>query len=720
MTDRRGIKYIYCAIVFFSIFSAISVHAQQINYTAEVNTLIGTAAGGNTYPGATYPFGMVQFTRPYFSTLQGFGINQLSGAGCDHMGNFPVLPLNGALSVSPDNIINLRTTITKESGIAGYYKAIVNNDILAELTVTKRTGIARFSYPANSNKATIIIGGGIASTPVTASAVVITSPHSCEGYSYGGSFCGIATPYKVYFAAEFDAGAVDFGIWKNKKIMDSASFAEGANSGAYFIFNLNKTHVVQYKIGVSYVSVNNARENLRKENPGWNFESVKENTQNEWNKYLSKIEIKDKDSVRVQQFYTHLYHTLIHPNICNDVNGEYMGADNKIHSVAPLHAQYTSFSNWDTYRTQIQLLAMLEPDVASDVVASLQSFAEQSGGGFPRWVLANVETGIMQGDPTSILTANAYAFGARDYDAKAILNIMRHGAEDSTAHSQKELTRPGLKNFLDKGYYTNASMQLEYNSADFAISRFASGAANDPYISAWYQGRAQSWKNLYNPQTKWLQSRNPDGSWKRYDEDWREATYKNYFWMVPFNLKGLIDTIGGKEIAEKRLDELFTRLDANYNQEWFAAGNEPDFQIPWIYNWTNAPYKTSQVVHRIITQEYFDKPDGLPGNDDLGAMGAYYVFCCTGLYPEIPGVGGFSVNSPFFSSAIIHLKNGDVKITGGSEHQPYIKKMKVNGKEYNSTWLPLDMLQNGCNIDFELSAKPDKSWGTSIAPPSFD
>ncbi|ANI90730.1 alpha-1,2-mannosidase [Arachidicoccus ginsenosidimutans] len=705
----------------FYIYGLISFKAgaQNTDYAKKVNTLIGTEAGGNTYPGATYPFGMVQFTRPYFSTLQGFGINQLSGAGCDHMGNFPVLPLNGRLNVSPDDIVHLRTTISKESGTAGYYKATVNDNILAELTVTKRTGMAKFSYPANSENGTVIIGGGVASTPTTASAVVITSPHSCEGYSYGGSFCGISTPYKVYFAAEFDADAINFGTWKDKKITDSASFVEGAHSGLYFVFNLNKTHVIKYKIGVSYVSVSNAKENLRKENAGWNFESVKNNAQSEWNKYLSEIEVKDKDSIHVQQFYTHLYHALIHPNICNDVNGEYMGADDKIHTTVPAHSQYTSFSNWDTYRTQIQLLSMLEPDIASDVVSSLKDFAEQSGGGFPRWVLANVETGIMQGDPTSVLVANAYAFGARNYDTKSLLNIMRHGAEDSTAHSQKELTRPGLKQYLEKGFY-NASIQLEYNSADFAVSRFASDACDDPYVSAWYESRAQGWKHLYNPERKWLQSRNADGSWKRYDEDWREATYKNYFWMVPFNLKALIDTIGGQKVAEQRLDELFTRLDANYGQDWFAAGNEPDFQIPWIYNWAGAPYKTQQVVNRIIKEEYFDKPDGLPGNDDLGTMGAFYVFSCLGIYPEIPGVGGFSINSPFFSSAVIHLKSGDVKITGGNEDKPFIRKMKIDGKEYNSTWLPLNLIKNGCDINFELGGKPDKAWGTSVPPPSFN
>ncbi len=716
MNYRINKKLLFLILFFFAL-SIFRLNAQE-QYADKVNTMMGTEASGNTYPGATYPFGMVQFTRSYFSKQSGFVINQLSGAGCDHMGNFPMIPISGNLPISPDSIINLRMTISHEKGIAGYYHAMVSDSILSEFTVTERTGFARFTYPHKEQKATIIIGGGVAATSISNASIVITGKNSCEGYADGGSFCGIATPYKVYFVAQFDNNAADFGIWKDEKITKGGSFAEGRHSGVYFTFNLNDSKTIQYKIGVSYVSVENARENLKAENTAWDFNAIKDKAINKWNSYLSKIDIKSKDTSFVQQFYTHLYHALIHPNICNDVNGEYMGADNKIYRTTG--NQYTSFSNWDTYRTQIQLLSMLHPKVASDVVQSLEDFARQSGGGFPRWVLANVETGIMQGDPTSILIANAYAFGARNYDTRTVLKTMRYGAENPIANSQGVLTRPGLKNFLEKGFYTNASMQLEYNSADFAISRFALNACGDEYTSQWYLQRAQSWKKLYNPKRKWLQSRNADGSWKNYDADWREATYKNYFWMVPFNLKALIDTIGGDKAAEKRLDKLFVRLDANYGQEWFAAGNEPSFATPWVYNWAGAPYKAQAIVHRILKEQYFDKPGGLPGNDDLGAMGAYYVFSALGLFPEIPGVGGFSITAPYMQSATIHLKNGELKILGGSEYTPYIKSLKLNGKKYESTWIDWSAIENGGTLQFNLNSKPNKTWGTFQVPPSFN
>ena len=690
------------------------------NYAEEVNTLIGTKglglASGYLYPGATYPFGMVQFTPSYFSKSAGFVINQLSGAGCDHMGNFPTFPVKGKLQASPENILNYRINISKEQGHAGYYDATVQEDIRAHLTVTERTGMAKYEFPANQTMGTVIIGGGISATPINQAAIVITAPNRCEGYAVGGNFCGLPTPYKVYFVAEFDKGAVEFGTWKQKELKPNTTFAEGECSGVYFTFDLDKKKDIQYKIGVSYVSVDNARKNLRMENAGWNFDEIRGEAEKSWNHYLSKIEVEGDNADRITQFYTHLYRTMIHPNVCSDVNGEYMGADNRVYKSRS--KQYTSFSNWDTYRTQIQLLAMLEPDVTSDIVISHQDFAEQSGGAFPRWVLANVETGVMQGDPTPILISNAYAFGARNYDPRPIFKTMRTNAEIPGAKSQNIEERPGLKQYLEKGYY-NASEQLEYTSSDFAIGQFALRAIGDEF-SAWrYFHFARSWKNLFNPETGWLQSRNSDGSWKPLSEDFRESTYKNYFWMVPYDIAGLVEMIGGKKNAEQRLDEFFQRLDANYNDAWFASGNEPSFHIPWIYNWVGCPYKTQAVVNRILNEQYSGKIDGLPGNDDLGTMGAWYIFACIGLYPEIPGIGGFTINTPIFSSVKIHLKNGSIFIKGGSEKNIYIKSLKVNGVLYNSTWINWDELSNGATLEYQTSGKADLKWGTKVLPPSF-
>ena len=701
-------------------WGSLSAQSAGSNYSRQVNTLIGTKGVGLTsgylYPGATYPYGMVQFTPSYFSKRSGFVINQLSGGGCEHMGNFPTFPVKGKLKMSPDNILNYRINISEEKGHAGYYEAMVQEDIKAKLTVTERTGMASYEYPTDHQYGTVIIGGGISATPIEQAAIVITAPNKCEGYAEGGNFCGLRTPYKVYFVAEFDTDALESGTWKRNELKPNTTFAEGEYSGVYFTFDVNKKKNIQYKIGVSYVSVENARENLKAENTGWDFLQIQNQAESKWNHYLGKIEVEGTNPDRTTQFYTHLYRSFIHPNVCSDVNGEYMGADFKVHKSRSKH--YTSFSNWDTYRTQIQLLSILDPEVVSDIVISHQLFAEEAGGAFPRWVMANIETGVMQGDPTPILISNAYAFGARNYDPKPIFKTMRKGAEEPGAMSQEVEARPGLKQYLDKGYY-NASIQLEYTSADFAIAQFALHAVGDEFASWRYFHFARSWKNLYNPETGWLQSRNPDGSWKPLTEDFRESTYKNYFWMVPYDIAGLIEIIGGKAAAEKRLDEFFTRLDAGYNDAWFASGNEPSFHIPWIYNWVGTPYKAQEIINRVLNEQYSSKIDGLPGNDDLGTMGAWYVFACIGLYPEIPGVGGFTVNTPIFSSVKVHLKKGDMVIKGGSEKNIYIKSMKLNGKPYDSTWIDWDQLNNGATIEYTTSSKPDVKWGTKVTPPSF-
>lgn len=695
--------------------------ASAQTYAGKVNTLIGTKGSGLTsgylFPGATYPHGMVQFTPSYFAKHAGFVINQASGGGCEHMGNFPTFPVKGSLTASPDLIRNARITVTSEEGQAGYYKAMVQGDVKAELTVTARTGMARYTYPDSEQQGTVIIGVGLAANPIKEAAAVVTTPHSVEGYADGGSFCGSPTPYKVYFYAEFDRDAIVTGTWKDKALHPGATFAQGENSGLYLTFDLSQGRELQYRVGISYVSVENAKENLCAENDAWSFDATRTQCQQAWDKTLGMIEIQTADEVRARQFYTHLYRAFIHPSVCSDVNGEYMGADFAVHKTN--FKQYTQFSNWDTYRTQIQLLAMLEPQVASDIVVSHQDFAQQSGGSFPRWVMANIETGIMQGDPSAILVCNAWAFGARNYDPKPLFTIMRKGAEEPGAKSQSQETRPHLKQYLEKGWCP-ASMQLEYTSADFAIGQFALYAVGDAFTAARYQHFARSWKNLWNEETGWLQSRHGDGSWKGIGDDWREATYKDYFWMVPYNIKALVELCGGNEKAVARLDEYFSRLDAGYGDEWFASGNEPSWGIPWVYNWCGQPWKTSQVIRRVLNEQYTDAIDGLPGNDDLGSMGSWYVWACLGLYPEIPAVAGFSLNTPLFPKAIVHLPAGDLIITGGSEKTPYTRSLLVNGKKHQGTWLPLSDIEGGATLQFSTSAAPDKKWGTDAEPPSFE
>jgi len=237
------------------LYANFTIQAEEVNYAGKVNTMIGTKGNGLTsgylYPGASYPFGMTQFTRTYFSPNTGFGINQLSGAGCSNEGNFPTLPLNGELTVSPDSILNLNVSISEEKGIAGYYKATVQKNIQAEFTVTERTGMAQYTFAPETKKGTVIVGGGIAGTSVDVATTVITGTNTCEGFSDGGDFCGIPAPYKIYFVAEFNGKITSSGTWKDEKLKPGTTFAEGKHSGLYFSFDVSDQKSIQYKIGIS-------------------------------------------------------------------------------------------------------------------------------------------------------------------------------------------------------------------------------------------------------------------------------------------------------------------------------------------------------------------------------------------------------------------------------------------------------------------------------------
>jgi len=692
-----------------STYSVFQVKAESsMNYAKTVDTRIGTEgrglACGFTFLGATYPFGMMQLTPSFFSSQKGIVVNQISGAGCPNMGNFPVLPLAGTLKSSPKNMESYPPYQTVNNSSAGYLSITMKDGVICQSTVSKRSGIVQFLFPENESKGTILIGSGISSTFVTNAQVKITSSNTCEGYAKGGEFCGYQTDYKIYFAAEFSRDAKVCGTWINSDMKNGRLKISGKNSGAYFTFDTQSNHTVEYKVAISYVSIENARENLRLDNKGRDFETVKNNTEKEWNRCLGKIAIESSNKDRIVQFYTHLYHSMIHPNIFSDINGEYIGSDQNVHKTKDGRDYYTTYSGWDTYRTQSQLLAMLFPKESSDMMQSVVDFAEQSGG-YGRWVLANIETGVMHGDPIPIIISNTYAFGGRNFDIQAAYKYMKSGAMVLGAHSQDVEVRPGLSNYIEKGF-EKASLCLEYASSDYAIGRFALQALKDKKEADYFMKRAGNWKNLYDPSTNWLRSRQTtDMSWKDPDSDWREATKENYFWMVPFDLEKLIDTMGGKNAASKRLDSLFVRLDAGYDDHYFAAGNEPDFQVPWIYNWTDKPYKTSEVVYRILDQMYSSNPTGLPGNDDCGSIGAWYVFASVGLYPMVPGVAGFSINTPQFENIKINISGRILEIKGGSNTPASISSMTVNGNEQTSSWIDWDSICQGGCIEYKIDSK---------------
>jgi len=694
--------------ILLSLIMAVGCSQVSLDHANLVNTRIGNGGEGLEstflYPGTTYPFGMVQFTPTFKEPQIGFAPFQLSGVGCYCLGQFPMLPQNGAITESPRHMCNWKENITDQVGHAGYYECLVDQTIKTYLSVTKRTGMALMVPQEGCDEISILIGTGfaISNGEFGYGEGTAFADGKLECHAVAHDFCSAAdTPFDIYYYAEFDQKPEVTGSWVEGNLYPDENYVNSEEGGLYLTFKTNKP--LKFKFAMSFVSMENAKQNLRAENRGWNFERVSRKNQEAWEKYLSMVDVEGANPERVEQFYTHLYHGLIHPCLCSDVNGEYMGSDFTVHKVESGHNAYHMFSNWDTYRSQIQLVTMLDPAVASDIVRSHMNFALQCDGGLPRWSMANYETNVMQGDPGSLICTNAYAFGARDFDYDVLANIMYRAAEDSTLMTQVFPARPNLGDVLKYGY-TVPSMTLEYNIADYGIAQFALNACKDTTKYNYYIDRSHAWRVFINPSSRWIQGRNHDGSLRPWDAAWneyQEGTHTQYHWMVPHDIDKLVELTGGNEASEARLDTLFTELKGLYDSEYFAACNEPCFCVPWSYNYCGRPDKTCKTINRILTEVYTTGLDGVPGNDDLGAMGSWYTFACCGIYPYKPGVGGFAIHTPIFEKITFHLPGGDFIIEGGSDNQPWHNKITLNGVPVVGNWVDFDDVRNGGILKFE-------------------
>jgi predicted alpha-1,2-mannosidase len=441
-----------------------------------------------------------------------------------------------------------------------------------------------------------------------------------------------------------------------------------------------------------------------------------------WNARLDQIQVSGGSEAAKTIFYTALYHTLFHPNIFSDANGQYIGFDGRIHT-ARGYTQYENFPGWDMYRSLIGLLAILEPQETSDMLQSLVMDAQQGGGALPRWEVANDNSGGMVGDSDDVVIATSYAFGVRNFDARAALQAMDRGASQPNARAGKYHPREGLGDYLTLGYVStrlpgSAAITLEYSTDDFAIARLAQSLGETALYDRYMQ-RSHNWQHLFNAASGYIEPRNPDGSFianfNPISEDgFVESNGLQYNWMVPYDLPALFKAMGGSAKVVQRLDAHFTMLNAGPNSPYAFMGNEPEFEVPWEYDFAGAPYRTQDVVRRITTQLFQDIPGGLPGNDDGGAMSSWYVFAALGLYPEIPGVAGFALSSPLFPSITVHLGNGhDLHIVaqGSSPSMRNVQSLSVNGRSYNSAWLPFAAIAQGATLRFTLGCQPDSAWG---------
>lgn len=732
---------------------------QPLALTQYVNPFVGTrpggysygygGGGGNTYPGATLPFGMVQWspdTSPgpvagdsggYLyddPAIKDFSLTHISGAGCKIFGDVPFMPTTLPVTDSPSSDTGRYSASfshARESATPGNYSVQLGTGIDASLTATLRTGFARLQYPAGQPE-TLLIESGSDLGGVFAARAQIVSPTELVGSVTSGHFCGyLPSTYTLYFAVEFSRPVVADGAWQGGELRPGARQADGPGSGIYVSFAAKSASPLLVKAGVSYVSAGNALANIAAENPGWNFETVSAAAQATWNTLLNRIQAQGGSPAEERVFYTALYHAALHPNTFSDVNGQYIGFDGRVHTAAN-YVQYANFSGWDIYRTEIPLLALIAPSRTSDMMQSLVADAQQ-GGGLPRWALANVDTGIMVGDPLSAAIASAYAFGARAFDTSGALSAMLAGANRPGIGAAGDVERPGLAEYLSDGFvpdnaaYVAASTSLEYYAEDDAVANFA-WALRDSADARALAARAARWPGLYNPVTGYMGARGWAGAFTEDSgptttDGFLEGDAAQYTWMVPFDVGGLVARMGGSPTASRRLDVFLSQLNAGPFAPYAFMGNEPSLDAPWEYDYMGQPWKTQATVRRVLTQLYRDGPDGLPGNDDLGTLSAWYVWGALGLYPLIPGDGGFVLGSPLFPRTTLTIDDHLVTLQapGAGQTTPYIHELYADGRSYSSLWLTLATLQRTTVLTYALGSSPDPTWAADPhdAPPSL-
>ncbi|MET7639966.1 GH92 family glycosyl hydrolase [Streptomyces sp. NPDC005438] len=743
-----------------------------------VNTFTGTQDGGpdfghgggagNTFPGAVAPFGMVQWSPDTVdhkhggyeyddNRIRGFSLTHLSGPGCSDFGNIPFLPVLGDEPVDSSTFSH-----DNESSAPGSYDVTFDNGLRSQLTATQRSGMARFTYP-EGKRASLTVDAAKAFNE--ASGEIEIGSDSLSGYTDGGGFCGAGNKYRVYFHVTFDRDFSESGVVEDgavntsrKKITGSSdgvaatspktaraqrgadtrkapttqpkATGKAAEAGAQALvsFDTERDRSVEARVGISFVSLDNAKDNLKVEQGGRGFEQVRAGSRAQWNEKLGRISVGGGSATDRRRFYTALYHSLIHPNVLSDAGGEYRGFDGEVHRARPGHAQYANFSGWDVYRSQVQLVALIEPEVASDLAQSATNQAAQ-GGYFDRWTVANGGTGVMVGDPLPVIISGVHAFGARDFDAQRALELMVDGAsngDERPAHERYD--ELGYVPAGEEGVWGSASTTLEYTSADFAVSQFAERLGADTTHRDFLR-RAQNWKNLFNEDSGYLQPRKADGSWPEFspvqNEEYVEGNGEHYTWMVPYNHRALFDRMGGDAKVNSRLDDFFTELNGGPDKATAYLSNEPTASTPWAYAYAGAPYKTQDVVRRALTKLFKPTPDGLTGNDDLGQMSSWAVWASMGMYPELPGRSELVLASPVFEWVTIdrgHGRSITVRAEGASEQARYVKSLRVNGKASERPWLSEEFVARGGTVDFTLGTEADEKWGSARedAPPSFD
>lgn len=728
-----------------------------------VRPLVGTNGEGNTYPGPTAPFGMVQigpdtdkvawetdsgyeYSDP---TILGFSMTHLSGTGCPDLGDFLFMPQVGPPQLDSGDKKRSNTgyqslfSHSDESASIGYYQVkLLKSGVNVEMTAADRAGMFRMTFP-QSDQASIltdlshVISGG-AWKVVWSRVRVESSPQSPDKLDTVTGFhlvAGWGPERYLYFAAKYSRPFDDFTIFKDGKPVvyntyrfRSSREAAGANLRFLAKYKTQKNEPILVKVGISAISAANAMKNLDAEIPDWDFDRVRRDTRAKWERELSSIRI--EGSLRDKQtFYTGMYHCFITPNLYQDVTGEYSGHDHNTHQ-AKGFTNYAVFSLWDTYRAEHPLLALIQANRDADMINSMLAYYDQSVEHFlPEWALPSNETWCMIGYHAVPVIVDGYLKGVRGFDAERAYAAVKQSATNPHYDSVALYDKLGWVPYDKEN--ESVSKTLEYAFDDYCVAQMAKALGKtDDYNH--FMRRAASYKNLFDPSIGLMRSKDSHGKWKaKFDPhswetgDITEGTSWQYSWYVPQDVPGLIALMGGREKFVAKLDQLFHAKE-NFTPDVqgfigeYWHGNEPSHHIIYLYSYAGQPWKTQARVHQVMKTQYGTQPNSLSGNDDCGQMSAWYIFSALGFYPVCPASDYYVIGSPALKKAEVHLSNGKtltVVANGLSEKNIYVQSLTVNGKPWNSPFLPYREIKDGGRLDFTMGPEPNKQWGIDANVP---
>lgn len=724
-----------------------------------VNPFIGTTNYGTTNPGAVCPQGMMSvvpfnvmgavegnrdkdsrwWSTPYEHNnvfFTGYAHVNLSGVGCPELGSLLLMPTTGELEV---DYMKYGSHYTDEQASPGYYSNILTKyGIKTEVTATPRTGRARFTFPEGKGNILLNLGEGL--TNESGATVRFVNDREIEGSKLLGTFCyNPQSVFPIYFVMRIDKQPGDRGYWKKMRPMtveaqwDSTAGTRkiytsylkemsGDDIGTWFTFDTREGETIEVSIGVSFVSIENARENLEAEQAGRTFDDLRQTARTAWRNDLSRILVEGGTDDQRTVLYTALYHFLIHPNILNDVNGEYPAMEsNEI--LTTQGRRYTVFSLWDTYRNVHQLMTLLFPDRQLDMVRTMIDMYREHGW-LPKWELYGRETLTMEGDPAIPVIVDTWMKGLRDFDLETAYEAM---CKSATAPGAENLMRPDADDYFNLGYvplreqYDNSvSHALEYYIADFSLSRFAAALGKKEDAKLFYE-RSLGYRHYFCPEYGTLRPKLPDGTFYAPFNPEQGANFEpcpgfhegsawNYTFYVPHDIPGLTRLMGGRKAFIDKLQHVF---DAGL----YDPANEPDIAYPYLFSYFKGEeWRTQKLVKELLAKYFKAAPDGIPGNDDTGTMSAWAIFSMLGFYPDCPGLPEYTLTAPTFDKVTIQLdtryypqKELVIKTVRPTSDANYIKGIKVGGKAYKGFRISHDQWVNAGQVEFILQERPSSS-----------